>query len=165
MPSRRIRSSASATFRSASSSGKSLRACPRTGELKSGIPTVSGIRQFYPMDDAFALQNFFGFAEVIAHIGLGLDPIDVALDALSELDLRFVANRTELGRVTGQMAHFAGAKFAARNWLDVDLERGGNRFGDFADGRAAATPDVHGLAVELVGLRGKQVSPRDVLHE
>src|ERR1043166_799452 len=165
MPSRRIRSSASATFRSASSSGKSLRACPRTGELKSGIPTVSGIRHFYPMDDAFALQNFFGFAEVIAHVGLGLDPIDVALDAISELDLRFVADRADLGRVAGEMAHFAGAKFAARNWLDIDLQRGGNRFSDFADGRAAAAADVHGLAVELVRLRREQVRAGDVFDE
>src|SRR2546430_12303945 len=90
MPSRRMRSRASATVRSASRRGKSLRACSTTRESRSGMPASSGIHHFYAMNDAFAFQNLFGGAEIIAHIGLSLDPVDVALDSLGQLNLRFV---------------------------------------------------------------------------
>src|SRR5437660_9461935 len=141
-PSRRMRSSASATVMSASRSGKSLRACSPTGELKSGMPAVSGIPNFYAMNDAFALQNLLCFAEIIADVGLGADPIDVALDSLFQIDLRFVAGRTNFRGVARRITHFAGTKFALRFGFDVDLKGGGNDLGDFANRYAFPAPDV-----------------------
>src|SRR5712691_4776229 len=126
MPSRRMRSSASATVLSASSNGKSLRACSTTRELKSGMPASSGIHHFYAMNDAFAFQNLFRFAEIIAHVSLRFDPGDVALDAFGKIDLWFVADRADPGCVTGEVAHLAGTKLAPRGRRDVDLERSGN---------------------------------------
>src|SRR5256885_3812795 len=150
MPSRRMRSSAAATVMSASRIGKSLRACSPTGELKSGMPAVSGIPNFYPMNDAFALQNLLRFAEVIADIRLGADPIDVALDSRFQLNLRFVAGRTNLRGVAREMAHFAGTKFAPRFRFDVDLERGGNNFGNRANRYAFLAPDIYCHAVQPI---------------
>src|SRR6516164_3132826 len=93
-PSRRIRSSAWAIVMFASRSGKSFRECSTTGELKSGMPGVSGILHFYSMNDAFSLQNLFRLTEIIADIRLGFNPIDVTLNALFESDLRLIAGRT-----------------------------------------------------------------------
>src|SRR5437899_9111864 len=135
MPSRRIPSSASATVLSASSNGKSLRACSTTRELKSGMPVRSGIHHFYPMNDAFAFQNLFRFAEIIAHVALRFDPRDVALDSVGKIDLWFVANRADARDVAGEVAHLAGTKFATRNRRDVDLERIRNGFCNFTDRR------------------------------
>ena len=53
------------------------------------------------MNDAFAAQNLLRFAEVIANVGLGADPIDVALDAVLEPDLWLVTGCANLGRVAG----------------------------------------------------------------
>src|SRR5438128_7762684 len=133
MPSRRIRSSASATVLSASSNGKSLRACSTTRELKSGMPVRSGIHHFYAMNDAFAFQNLFRFAEIIAHVGLRFDPVNVALDSIGKNDLWFVADRADARDVAGEVAHFARAKFTTRDRRNVDLERVGNCLGDLAD--------------------------------
>src|SRR2546428_8347324 len=160
-----MRSSASATLLSASRSGKSLRACSTTGALKSGMPVSSGIHHFYAMDDAFAFQNVFRFAEIIAYVALGFDPLDVTADAIGELDLRFVANRIHLGGVARQVTHFAPAEFTARDRCDVDLECSRNYLRDFADRSAAAAADIHGLAVEFVAIGRKQVGARDVFHK
>ena len=81
------------------------------------------------MNDAFALQNFFGLAEVIANIGLGFNPIDIALNSVFQLDLRFVTGRPDQFRIAGEMAHFAGTKFAARFQFDVDLEESRENLG------------------------------------
>src|SRR5436190_4039772 len=90
-PSFRIRSSASATLMFASSSGKSFRACSTIDELKSGILTASLTARLYEMNNAFAAKNVRGFAEIIAHIGLLADPIEITPDAAGEIDLRRVA--------------------------------------------------------------------------
>src|SRR2546423_9045666 len=94
-PSRRMRSSASATFIFASSSGKSFRACPTIDELKSGILTASLTARLYAMNNAFAAKNVRRFAEIIAHVGLLADPIKVTPDASGEVDLGRVAGRAE----------------------------------------------------------------------
>src|SRR2546423_13188471 len=94
-PSRRIRSSASATLMFASSSGKSSGACSTIDELKSGILTASLTARLYAMNDAFAAKNVRGFAEIIADVGLLADPIKVTPDAGGEIDLRRVAGRAD----------------------------------------------------------------------
>src|SRR5947207_11721958 len=91
IPSRRMRSSAAATLIVASSSGKSFRACSTTNELKSGILTASLTARLYPMNDPFAAKNVRGFAEIIAHVGLLPDPIEITPDTGGEIDLRRVA--------------------------------------------------------------------------
>src|SRR5438477_12314016 len=103
------------------------------------------------MNDSFAAQNRFRFAEVIANVGLQADPIDVARDSIFESDVRFVAGRADLGRVAGEMAHFTGTKFSARFRFDVDLEKRGENLRDFANRNSFATPDVDRKAIELVG--------------
>src|SRR4051794_21598987 len=89
-PSRRICSSAWLTLMLASRSGKSFRACSATGDSKSGRPAGSFILFLYAMNDAFAPQKFFGLGEIIAHIGLRADPVDVTPDAFSEVHLWFI---------------------------------------------------------------------------
>src|ERR1700716_555617 len=86
-PSRRMRSSASATLIFASSSGKSFRACSTIDELKSGILTASLTARLYAMNDAFAAKNVRRFAEIITHVSLLADPVQVTLDARGEIDL------------------------------------------------------------------------------
>src|ERR1700682_3013478 len=130
-PSRRMRSSASATFMLAPSSGKSFRACSTTDELKSGILTASLTAYLYAMNDAFAAKNVSGFAEIIAHVRLLADPIKITPDARGEIDLRRIARSADAFGVAGEMPHLAGTKFAVCFRRDVDVERVGNLFGDF----------------------------------
>src|SRR5882724_7372424 len=99
-PSLRMRSSASATLISASSNGKSFRACSTIDELKSGILTASLTARLYAMNNAFAAKNVRGFAEIIAHIGLLVDPIEITPDAGGEIDLRRVTGRADPLRAT-----------------------------------------------------------------
>src|SRR2546423_15599367 len=103
------------------------------------------------MNDSFAAQNRFRFAEVIADVGLRADPIDVARDSIFESDLRFVAGRADFGRVAGEMAHFTGTKFSARFRFDAALEKGGKNLRDFANRHSFATPDVTRKSIALVG--------------
>src|ERR1041384_6966293 len=164
-PSRRMRSSASATLIRASSSGKSFRACSTIDELKSGILTASLTAYLYAMNDAFAPKNVCGFAEIIANIGLLADPIEVAADTSREIDLRSVARGANARRIAREMAHFAGTKFAVHFGRNVDVERIGNLFRDLANTNALAAADVDRQAIELVALRGEQVRARDVFDE
>src|SRR5437764_7546359 len=90
-PSRRMRSSASATLIFASSNGKSFRACSTIDELKSGILTASLTAYLYAMNDPFAQKNVGGFAEIITHVRLAADPIEITADARGEIDLRCVS--------------------------------------------------------------------------
>src|SRR5687768_17251258 len=113
-PSRRMRSSASATLIPAFSSGKSFRACSTTEEWKSGILTVSPTARLYAMNDPFAAKNIRRGAEIIAHVSLLPDPIEIAADAGREIDLRQVARRADAFRPAGEMAHFARAKLTLR---------------------------------------------------
>src|SRR5262249_5463352 len=136
-----------------------------TGELKSGMPVASGTPNFYPMNDTFALQNFFGLAEVIANIRLRADPTDVAFDSLLQLDLWFVTGVADFCYVTGEMTHFAGAKFVAGFWLDADPETPRKNLRDFADRRSFAAADVHSHAVKFVGFSGEQVRARDIFDK
>src|SRR5689334_5357987 len=99
-PSRRIRSSASATLIFASSNGKSLRACSATDELKSGILTASLTAYLYAMNNPFAPKNVGGFAEIIADVGLLADPIKISANAGREVDLRRVTGGTNAFRST-----------------------------------------------------------------
>ena len=86
-------------------------------------------------------------------------------DAFGEINLRFITSRANSRRVTGQVTHFAGAKFSFRFRRDVDLERRRNLFGYFANRYAAAGPDIHGQSIELVRLGGEQIRARDVFHK
>src|ERR1041385_5946363 len=63
------------------------------------------------------------------------------------------------------MTHFAGAKFTVHFRCDVDLERGGDYLGHFANGHAVAAADVHRQSVEFVGFGGEQVGPGDVFNK
>src|SRR3954453_17130826 len=125
-PSRRMRSSASATLIRASSNGKSFRACSTIDELKSGILTASLTVYLYAMNDAFAPKNVRRFAEIIADIGLLADPVEVAANAGRESDLGRVAGGANPRRVACQMPHFPGTKFAVHFRRNVDIERIGN---------------------------------------
>src|SRR5437016_8383950 len=94
-PSRRMRSSASATLMFASSNGKSFRACSTIDELKSGILTASLTARLYAMNNPFAAKNVGRFAEIIAHVGLLPDPIEITPDPGREIDLWRVAGRAD----------------------------------------------------------------------
>src|SRR6266446_5898842 len=107
------------------------------------------------MNDSLVLQNFAGFAEVIANVGLGADPIDVTGDAFAEIDSGFVTGRSSKCSVAGKMAHFAGPKFAVDLGRDIDLQNIRKLFGDFADGCAMSDADVYRPSVKLVGFCGE----------
>src|SRR5438552_18986222 len=119
----------------------------------------------HSMNDAFVLQNFASFAEVITNVSLGADPINVTTDAVAEIDSRFVTSRASERRVANEMSHFAGTKFAVDLRRDVDAQSIGKLFGDFANRRAAAAANVHWQSVELDRFRGKQIRSGDVFHE
>src|SRR3979411_49294 len=95
-PSRRMRSSASATLMLASSSGKSFRACSTIDELKSGILTASLTARLYSMNDAFAAKNVRRFAKIIAHVGLLPDPIEITAAPVGQIQLQ----RVHIGAVS-----------------------------------------------------------------
>src|SRR5205085_12378707 len=164
-PSLRMRSRAAATLISASRSGKSLRACSTICELKSGMLTASVITDFYAMNDPFAAKNIRRFAKIIAHVGLLTDPIEITADASGEIDLRRVSSRADAFRVAGEMAHFAGTKFAIHFRRDVNAKCIGNSFGHFANADTAAAADIHGKAVELVRFGREQIRAGDVFDE
>src|SRR6476620_11443342 len=174
---------------SASSSGKSFRACWRTGASKSGMvlarftPLVLHDRTRFgfaessrrhrevlarcldSVNDTFALQNIARFAEVIANIGLLSDPVDVTRDAFAEFDGWFVTGGPRQRGVTREVAHFAGAKFGVDLRRDVDLQNVGKLFRDFANRCAASAADIYGQAIELVALCREQIRARDVFNE
>ena len=86
-------------------------------------------------------------------------------DSLFELYPWFVTGRTNLRRVAGEVAHFAGTKFTARFRFDVDLEQLRQNLRHFANRDALAAARVHGKSVELVGFSREQIRARDVLDE
>src|SRR5215212_12152340 len=93
-PSRRMVSSASATVMCTRRSGRSLLACVRIGSSKCGMTAGSctsehpAMRQPWllpdAVDDAFVAQDLGRFAEVVLHVGLLTDPIEVASNAGGE---------------------------------------------------------------------------------
>src|ERR1700720_1651612 len=117
------------------------------------------------MHDAFAAQNRFRFAEIIADIGLFANPIQITPDAGSKIDLRLVTGGANTGDVTGEMAHFPRTKLPVYFWSDVNLQRRAKLFRDFANRRSSAAAHVHWQTVELVCLRGQQVRARDVFDK
>src|SRR5438876_1236960 len=119
--------------------------------------TASVITDFYAMNDPFAAKNIRRFAEIIAHVGLLADPLKVTPDAGGEIDLRRVSGRADAFRVAGEMAHFAGTKFAFGLGRNADAESIGNLFGHFANADTVAAPDVHGKAVELVAFGREKI--------
>ena len=117
------------------------------------------------MDDAFAAQNVGGFAEVVAHIGLAADPIEVTADAGREIDLWPITSRANALGAAGEVAHFSWEKVTVRFRRDLNAERIGNLLGNFADWDAATTPAIHWQAVEVVGRGREQIGARDVVDE
>src|SRR5687768_5429147 len=142
-PSRRMRSSASATLIPAASSGKSLRACSTTDEWKSGILTVSLTARLYAMNDSFAAKNIRRRAEIIAHVRLLPDPIEIATDAGREIDLRRIARRADPLGAAGEMPHFPGTKFSFRFRRELNAERIGDLLGHCADADAFTAPNIY----------------------
>ena len=96
------------------------------------------------MNNAFVLQDVARFAEVIANVRLLSDPVDVTRDAFAEIDRWFVTGGSRQRGITGEMAHFAGAKFTVDLRRDVDLQNVGKLFRDFANRCATCAADVHG---------------------
>ena len=82
------------------------------------------------MNDPFVLQNFAGFAEVIANVRLRADPGDIATDSFIEIDTGFVAGRASQRGVANEMANFARTKFAVNLRREIDLQNVGELFGD-----------------------------------
>src|SRR6266566_1475040 len=76
----------------------------------------------HAMNNAFVLQDVARFAEVIANVRLLSDPVDITRDAFAEIDSWFVTGGSRQRGIAGEMAHFAGAKFAVDLRRDVDLQ-------------------------------------------
>ena len=75
------------------------------------------------MDYSFAAQNVSSFAEIVPHVRLRADPIEVAPDSLLKIDLRFIADSVNTIRRAGEMPHFARPKFAVNLRLDFNPKR------------------------------------------
>src|SRR5256714_5238823 len=125
-PSRRMRSSASATLIFASSNGKSFRACSTIDELKSGILTASVTAYLYAMNDAFAPKNVRSFAEIIADIGLLEDPIEVTADAGGDIQPRCVTGAANPFADASYAPPFARTTFAGQFWRVMYVSHAGN---------------------------------------
>src|SRR6478609_5058873 len=74
----------------------------------------------HAMNNAFVFQDLARFAEVIANVRLLSDPVDVTRDAFPEIDSWFVTCGSSQRSIAGEVAHFAGPKFAVHLGRDVD---------------------------------------------
>ena len=106
------------------------------------------------MNDAFLAQNVGGFAEIIFHVGLRADPIEITPDAFGEIDLRFVT-----GGADSSWFHSSGdasRRDEIRRSLPVRCECLTNQKSRnyFANRHAATAANVNWQAVEFVGSRG-----------
>src|SRR4029077_15004337 len=109
------------------------------------------------MDDAFAAQNCCRFAEIITNVELRSNPIEIARNPGCKIDMRLITDSADSCRVTREVAHFARTKFAAGLWFDVDLERVRDALGNFANGCAFPTADIHRRSIELVRFGDEQI--------
>src|SRR5262249_51266897 len=119
----------------------------------------------HAMNNALVLQDVASFAEIIANVRLLSDPIDVTRDAFAEIDGWFVTGGSRQRGITGEMAHFAGAKFAVDLRSDFDLQNVGKLFRDFANRCAASATDIYRQPIELVGFGSEQIRARNVFDE
>src|SRR5204862_5612351 len=119
----------------------------------------------HAMNNAFVLQDLARFAEVIANVRLLSDPGYVTRDALAEINGWFVTGRSRERGVAGEMAHFAGAKFAIDLRRNVDLQNIGKLFRDFANRCAAGATDIYRQPIEPVRLGCEQIRACDILDE
>ena len=106
-----------------------------------------------------------GFAEVIAHVSLGPNPMEITPDTFRERHLRFVTSGPDTLRAAREMAHFSRPEFALCFRRDTNIKCGGNLFRDFPNGHALAATDIDRQAIELVGLGDEEIGARDVFHE
>src|SRR5438309_10706784 len=107
------------------------------------------------MDDAFVAQIFGSLAEIIAHVALRADPIEVPAEPFGEIDLRRITGGPNRVRPTDEMSHLAGPKFAINFRRDSYSERIGNAPRNLAHGHAFAAADVHCHAIERIGGGGQ----------
>src|SRR6202171_2266772 len=117
------------------------------------------------MDDAFVAENCCRFAEIITNVELRSNPIEGTRDAGCKIDMWLRTGSADSRRVAREVAHFARTKFAAGLWFDVDLERIRDAVGNFTNGCAFPTADIHGQSIELVRFGGEQIRARDVLDK
>src|SRR3954452_16976399 len=59
------------------------------------------------VDDAFAARDVSRFAEVILHVRLRANPIEIPADAFAEIDLRLVTGGSDTLCSAGEVTHFA----------------------------------------------------------
>ena len=117
------------------------------------------------MNDTFAFQDLARFAEVIANVRLLFDPIDIAQDAFPEVDGWFVTCRSSQLSVAGEVAHFAGPKFAVDLGRDVDFQNVRKLLRYLVNRCAASVTDVYGQSIELVGFGRETVRARNLFDE
>src|SRR5438132_6863388 len=119
----------------------------------------------YFVHNAFVAQDLLRFAEVIADVGLRLDPIQVAPDPSRKIHLWLITGCANAGGVARQMAHLARTKFSFGLRRDMNLERGGNLLGNLANRHPAAATDVRRQSIKLVCLGGEQIGARDIFNK
>jgi len=96
------------------------------------MPAVSGIPTSTRLKRCLWLLEFVRFAEIIADVGLGADPIDYNVNSPLPARPAVVTGRTDFLCVACEMSHFRREKFAPRSF-DVDLKGGGNDFRQLCD--------------------------------
>ncbi len=117
------------------------------------------------LDDALGAQTSFGLGEVVVDGSLGLDPVDVATDALLERGLRLVTNCADAGDVGDERTDFAGAELAAGERLKLYAKAIRDDAGEVADAGGAPAAHVDGQAIERVRGGDEEVGAGDVFHE
>src|ERR1041384_6514961 len=88
-----------------------------------------------PLHDPPLLEDLLGGREVVAHVPLSPDPVEVAADPGRDVGRRVVANRAGAPDVGGQVADLARPELAPRDRLDRDAETVGDHARDVADRR------------------------------
>src|SRR6202163_3660801 len=117
------------------------------------------------MDDAFVAQNCCRFAEIITNVELRSNPIEIARNPGCKIDMWLITGSADPRRVAREVAHFTRTKFAAGLWFDVDLKGVRDAVGNFANGCAFPTADIHCQSIELVRFGRQQIRARDVLED
>src|SRR6516162_4070634 len=117
------------------------------------------------MNYSFVAQNFSSFAEVIAHVALRANPIQITAESFFQIHLRNITRSSDPLCPADEMPHFSGSKLA------IDFRRGfyskriGNPLRNFPHANGFAAADIHWQSVERIRLRGEEISPRNILHE
>src|ERR1700761_4086699 len=99
----------------------------------SGMADDTRLRGCDALYDAFGAEAGFDLGEVVFDSALGTNPVDVARDSLLDGDGGFVADGADARDVGDEGADFTGAKLAACERLDADVELVGDDAREIAD--------------------------------